>query len=172
MQQTRVSRYFGILLRAESAALSDVFWTESEVEGLAGGLVAANGGKGGIRRLRANLRKTQSVIDDPAEAMRLLMGFHALVIELVPLKSLQLLCKMLRSTANDIISTYTLDAPARLDGVNPRRESLAEHEMFLEMVIAKNPDAGHFWRDHLTSTACAVQERIQVPATTLALPLI
>jgi DNA-binding FadR family transcriptional regulator len=166
------SRYFGILLRAERAPLRDVFWTEGVVEGLAGELIAASGKRDAVRRLRANVKANRKVIDDAVRGQELLVEFHELVIQLIPVKSLQLLCMMLREIVDDAVSTYSVDPPFRADPQALRAHSLDGHEQFVEMVATKDAAAaGKFWREHLAETFAALQDRIETSATARNLPL-
>ena len=159
-----VSRYFGILLRAERVPLSEIFWTEAVVEGFAGQLLAESCTREQLRRLKANLRATEKVSGDLAAQQVLLVEFHELVIDFLPVTALQLLCRMIRTLVNDAIITYTLGAPPTERRTSGQAHTVEDHAEFLEMLAARDSlAAGTFWREHLTASAAAMQDLIQHP---------
>jgi DNA-binding GntR family transcriptional regulator len=153
--------------------ISEIFWTEALVEGFAGQLLAESCTRDQIRRLKANLRATEKVSGDLDAQQELLVQFHELVIDFLPVTALQLLCKMIRNVVNDAIATYALGAAASTERrTSTQAHTIEDHAKFLEMLTARDSlAAGKFWREHLTASAAAMQDLIRASATALDLPL-
>lgn len=148
------ARYAGLVLEHRGTTLADVYQARSIIEPPCAALLARSRTDEQLRRLWADVKRAEAVIDDPNRLIRIHTEFHALLVEFAGNQTLRVLSGMLRQIIDTANWTRVAgDAGSPTERRATHRGARA-HRVVVERIEARDADGAEaIWRKHLVEAA-------------------
>lgn len=167
------ARQVGIYLQMDGTTLQDVWLARATIEPAAAGLLAKNGSRLAIQKMKENIQAAHGALNDPVQYAALTTGFSQIIMDLCGNRTLRTFAMLIqdivyRQHLDVTVKTYSRQGVARMRKLNIRGRS-----KLVELVEAGDSEGAEaFWRKHLDASGAVVftAYRGQMPINVVQAP--